>query len=122
VQLKKYQEVMTSLSKRSLSGGDVGDVSEAEAVQEATKALMTTVKSLPELRAQKKKLDNHMNLLYGLLNDIKVRTLDRYHDLGQSVLSGMEQASSMRIIGYVSYLPVQALDWQWWAVWPISLI
>lgn len=93
---------MTSLSKRSLSGGDLGDASEAEAVQEATKALMTTVKSLPELRAQKKKLDNHMNLLYGLLNDIKVRTLDRYHDLGQSVLSGVEQVSSKCIVGYDS--------------------
>jgi hypothetical protein len=58
------------------------------AAQEATKALMTTVKSLPELRAQKRKLDNHMNLLYALLNAIKARTLDKYHDVGQNILSG----------------------------------
>jgi hypothetical protein len=89
VQLKKYQEVMTSLSKRSFADG-ASDVSEADAVQEATKALMTTVKSLPELRAQKRKLDNHMNLLYGLLSDIKTRTLDKFHEIGQSLLSGVD--------------------------------
>jgi hypothetical protein len=88
VQLKKYQEVMISLSKRSFAGGS-SDVSEADAVQEATKALMTTVKSLPELRAQKRKLDNHMNLLYGLLSDIKTRTLDKFHEVGQALLSGV---------------------------------
>ena len=46
-QLKQYQEVMASLSKRNLSGGDAEGATEAEAVQEATKALLTTVKSLP---------------------------------------------------------------------------
>lgn len=77
---------MTSLSKRNFAGD--AESSEADAVQEATRALMTTVKSLPELRAQKRKLDNHMNLLYGLLTAIKERTLDKYHELGQSLLSG----------------------------------
>ena len=92
VQLKKYQEVMTSLSKRNFAGD--AEASEADAVQEATRALMTTVKSLPELRAQKRKLDNHMNLLYGLLKAIKERTLDKYHELGQALLSGARRAGN----------------------------
>lgn len=58
-------------------------------IEEATKALMTTVKSVPELRAQKKKLDSHMNLLYTLLQNIKDRTLDKCHELGQRILSGI---------------------------------
>lgn len=70
MQLKKYQEVMISLRKRSFAGG-ASDGSEVYALQEVTKALMTTVKRLPELRAQKRELDNHMNYLYGLLIDIK---------------------------------------------------
>ena len=60
-------------------------------LQEATKALMTTVRSLPELRAQKRKLDGHMNMLYALLTAIKARTLDKYHELAQSLLAGAPQ-------------------------------
>jgi Sec1 family len=100
VQLKKYQEVMTSLAKRNLAPGtgESTEASEAEAVQEATKQLMTTVKSLPELRAQKRKLDSHMNLLYALLNAIKARTLDKYHDVGQSILSGASPHPSFDLL------------------------
>lgn len=86
-QLKKYQEVMTSLTSRS-AGSEHPDTDESGMIQEATKALLTTVKSLPELRTQKKKLDNHMNLLYALLHIIKERTLDKFHEVGQQVLSG----------------------------------
>lgn len=89
VQLKKYQEVMTSITQRNAFSGDANpDANEAQMIEEATKALMTTVKSVPELRAQKKKLDSHMNLLYTLLQNIKDRTLDKCHELGQSILGG----------------------------------
>lgn len=89
LQLKKYQEVMSSITQRNAFSGDAHpDANEAQMIEEATKALMTTVKSVPELRAQKKKLDSHMNLLYTLLQSIKDRTLDKCHELGQSVLAG----------------------------------
>jgi hypothetical protein len=90
VQLKKYQEVMASITKKSAFTGDAHpDANESHLIQEATKALMTTVKSVPELRAQKKKLDNHMNLLYTLLHSIKGRMLDKYHEVGQNILAGV---------------------------------
>ena len=89
--MKKYQEVMASLS--STSASDNPDVDEATMIQNATQALMSTVQSLPELRAQKKKLDNHMNLLYALLNEIKTRALDKYRETGQNLLSGGSRAA-----------------------------
>jgi hypothetical protein len=89
LQLKKYQEVMASITKQNTFSGDAHpDANEAHLIEEATKQLMTTVKSVPELRAQKKKLDSHMNLLYALLQKIKARMLDKYHEIGQNVLSG----------------------------------
>ena len=89
MQLKKYQEVMASISKQNMFSGDANpDANEASMIEEATKQLMTTVKSVPELRAQKKKLDSHMNLLYALLQRIKSRGLNKYHEVGQKVLSG----------------------------------
>jgi hypothetical protein len=91
LQLKKYQEVMASISKQGMfSGAANPDANEAHMIEEATKQLMTTVKSVPELRAQKKKLDSHMNLLYALLQKIKSRALDKYHEVGQNVLSGVQ--------------------------------
>lgn len=80
---------MTSVTQQNAFSGDAHpDTNEAHMIEEATKALMTTVKSVPELRAQKKKLDSHMNLLYTLLQSIKDRTLDKCHELGQSILAG----------------------------------
>lgn len=70
---------------------------------------MTTVKSLPELRAQKRKLDNHMNLLYGLLSDIKTRKLDKFHEVGQALLSGVWLCAPMS----------QRFSVQFWvSLWP----
>lgn len=64
MQLKKYQEVMASISKQGqLSGDSSPNASEASMIEEATKQLMATVKSVSELRAQKKKRDSHMNII-----------------------------------------------------------
>lgn len=103
MQLKKYQEVMASISKQNMFSGDANpDANEASMIEEATKQLMTTVKSVPELRAQKKKLDSHMNLLYALLQKIKSRALDKYNEVGEKVLSGAGPISRHRFCEFVN--------------------
>lgn len=41
---------------------------------------------LPEMQERKKKLDNHTNILTHLLNEVKNRELDKFFELGCSLI------------------------------------
>ncbi|GAX85116.1 hypothetical protein CEUSTIGMA_g12536.t1 [Chlamydomonas eustigma] len=95
-QLNAYRAAVEEINNKANAGPQDGvPYDPDDLLHRNTQNLMSAVTSLPELQEKKKVLDKHTNLATALLVQIKSRALDQYHSLGEDLLTGKGDASSV---------------------------
>lgn len=87
VQLGKYKKAVDEINRRAAAGEDP-TVDPDEEMHANTKHLMSAVATLPQLTERKRMLDKHTNIATALLNHIKTRCIDFFHQLEEDLLTG----------------------------------
>lgn len=90
VELKNYKEKAAELTKTQHNFNDL-DGKKDDTLQQ-------TVNQLPELTARKAVIDMHMNVLLLLLNELKLKGLDSFFEIEQSLLDPKSRSRFLEVL------------------------